>query len=157
MSASIATNFTWSWNSPPAVDLDGLTREVGGAMPGFLAAEYARTVASVLRMAHQLGGVHGDVRPANLLVGRSPSRPVPMALTIGDPPPMRYPPRGTRPGPTSTGRCSVVSRCLTPPTFRPNASMGPRSNRGDLYALGATLCFLLTGGRRSGPRSPRNS
>ena len=51
------------------VDLESLTLEIGGAMPGFLAAEYARAVASVLRLVHQLGGVHGDVRPANLLVG----------------------------------------------------------------------------------------
>src|SRR5439155_1458104 len=46
-----------------------LAREVGGAMPGCLAGEYGRAVASALRLAHERGGVHGDVRPANLLVG----------------------------------------------------------------------------------------
>ena len=58
------------------VDLDSLAVEVGGAMPGFLAAEYGRAIASALRMVHQLGGMHGDVRPANCLVG-------PLTLKVG--------------------------------------------------------------------------
>ena len=71
------------------VDLESLAHEVGGAMPGFLAAEYGRAVASALRMIHELGGVHGDVRPANLLVG-------PLTVKAG--------PDGTEAPPAGAGR-----------------------------------------------------
>ena len=37
------------FEEPVGADLDDLAREVGGAMPGFLAAEYGRSLASVLR------------------------------------------------------------------------------------------------------------
>jgi serine/threonine protein kinase len=128
------------------VDLDSLTREVGGAMPGFLAAEYARTVASVLRMAHQLGGVHGDVRPANLLVG-------PLTVKTG--------PNGIdhrRPAPDAIIRLAELGFVpLRPPAvqwahdvssyLRPERVDGTAFEpRVDLYGLGATLYFLLTGG-----------
>jgi hypothetical protein len=51
------------------VDLELLARDVGGAMPGFLAAEYGRVLSSALRMVHERGGVHGEVWPGNLIVG----------------------------------------------------------------------------------------
>jgi hypothetical protein len=53
---------------PDAADLGALLKEVGGAMPAFLAAEYGWAIASVLRAIHERGGWHGEVRPGLLVV-----------------------------------------------------------------------------------------
>jgi len=132
--------------SSGAVDLDSLTREVGGAMPGFLAAEYARTVASVLRMTHQLGGVHGDVRPANLLIGplvvktgvdgAERRRPAPDAV-------LRLAELGLVPHrpPAAQFAFDLAALPYLPPE-RVDGSTYELS--GDIYGLGTTLYFLLT-------------
>jgi hypothetical protein len=128
-----------------AADLEALSMEIGGAMPAFLAAEYCRAAASALRAAHERGGVHGDVRPANLLVG-----PV-VAKTSSDGQVRR------RPAPDAVVRLGELG--LVP--MRPPAAAHPESltaflpperidaavcdARGDIYGLGATLYFLLTG------------
>jgi serine/threonine protein kinase len=128
-----------------AADLETLASEIGGAMPGFLAAEYGRAVASVLRMAHERGGFHGDVRPANLLVG-----PLVVKTT----------PAGTlrrRPAPDAVLRVAELGLVplrppasaaapITPPAYLPPERVDGDSfdARGDIYGLGATLYFLLT-------------
>jgi serine/threonine protein kinase len=130
-----------------AVDLDQLTREIGGAMPGFLAAEYGSAVASALRLAHERGGVHGDVRPANLWVsplvtkpgedGSPRRRPAPHAVVrlaeLGLVPFRRYPAVVNQP--------PAVLAYLAPERL---AGAEPDS-RTDIYGLGVTLYFLLAG------------
>jgi hypothetical protein len=129
-----------------AADLDSLVGEIG-PMPTFLAAEFGRYVASALRAAHARGLVHGEVRPGNILVGPLTTKPGP------DGRPRR------RPAPNATARLAGLG--LVP--FRPpaNAAMppaeaipylpperlttGPSEPLGDLYGLGATLYYLLTG------------
>lgn len=130
-----------------AVDLQTLTQEIGGAMPGFLAAEYGHAVASVLRLVHERGGVHGDVRPAHLLVGplvvktgedgRVRRRPAPNAI-------VRLAELGTVPawpGPVTANSEPTVTAYLPPERLEGR----PYDPRGDIYALGATLYFLLAG------------
>jgi hypothetical protein len=128
-----------------AADLESLTREIGGAMPGFLAAEYGRAVASALRAAHERGGLHGDVRPANLVIsplalkagadGKAKRRPAPDAV-------VRLAELGLVPvgGPAGAG-----SAALNPYLPPERLDSGMPSARGDIYGLGATLYFLLTG------------
>jgi eukaryotic-like serine/threonine-protein kinase len=130
-----------------SANLETLAREVGGAMPGFLAAEYGRAVASALRLAHERGGVHGDVRPANLLVG-------PLTTKLGPDGQERR-----RPAPDAAVRLAELGLVpLRPPVSElapdPAALLylpperldhGTGDPRGDIYGLGATLYFLLAG------------
>ena len=132
---------------PLGANLDELTREVGGAMPGFLAAEYCRSIASVLRAVHERGGFHGDVRPANISIS-------PLNIRLGE-----DGAEHRRPAPDAVVRLSGLG--LVP--FRPPASQfvparetipylppervedSAYDPRGDIYGLGSTLYFLLTG------------
>lgn len=130
-----------------AADLATLLKEVGGAMPAFLAAEYGWSVASALRTIHERGGWHGDVRPERLLVGPVTSktrddgttrrRPAPNAtvkltetgLVPVRPPASAYPP-------------AVEALPYLPPERVDGTAYDPR---GDLYGLGAVLYMLLAG------------
>lgn len=130
-----------------AADLESLVKEVGGAMPGFLAAEYGRAIASVLRMVHERGGVHGDVRPANLFVGplivKTNSdgtvrrRPAPDAV-------VRLAELGLTP--IRPAASEVLPDSATLPYLPPERIAGSAYDpRGDIYGLGAALYFLLAG------------
>ena len=127
-------------------DLESLVNDIG-PMPGFLAAEYGRQVASALRSAHERGSFHGDVRPGTVVVA-----------PVG----VKTAPDGTlkkRPAPNATARLAELG--LVP--VRPPAAVSPPPDaalaylppervdaatydpRGDLYGLGTTLYYLLTG------------
>jgi serine/threonine protein kinase len=136
-----------------AADIASLLKEVGGAMPGFLAAEYGWAIASGLRVIHERGGWHGEVRPGLLFVG-----PV-VIKTSADGHNRR------RPAPNATVKLTEVG--LIPVRPSANAAIASRaawpgtevlaflpperieSNvyepRGDIYGLGASLYLLLAG------------
>jgi serine/threonine protein kinase len=130
-----------------AVDLATMMKEVGGAMPGFLAAEYGWAVASALRAIHERGGWHGEVRPGVLLVGpvltkakpdggvrRRPAPNASVKLTEAGLVPVGAPAAAAPPP-------AEVLAYLPPERIDGNAH-GPR---GDIYSLGATLYMLLAG------------
>src|SRR5581483_9798241 len=58
--------------------LDGLVRE-NGPLPVGHACEFVRQAAWGLQHAHEMGIVHGDLKPANLLVAR-PSKAAPACV-----------------------------------------------------------------------------
>lgn len=127
---------------PPAdaTDLESLVHEIG-PMPAFLAAEYGRQAAGALRAAHERGVKHGGVRPANLLIapmtnktgadGTVKRRPAPNAAV-----------RVAELGLVPLGHPAAAALAYLPPERLDSSDFDPR---GDLYGLGATLYYLLTG------------
>ena len=128
-------------------DLAALVNEVGGAMPGFLAAEYGWAVASALRAIHERGGWHGEVRPGLLVVG-----PV-TAKAKEDGTVRRRPAQNATVKLTETGLIPVRPAAATsppPPDALPylppeRVDGNAYDPRGDIYGLGASLYLLLAG------------
>jgi serine/threonine protein kinase len=128
-----------------AADLDSLVREIG-PMPGFLAAEFGRQAAAALRVAHERGLWHGDVRPANLLVA-------PLAVKAGPDGELKR-----RPAPNAAAKLAELGLVPTRPPAVQSApppevlaylpperiDAAEYTPAGDLYGLGATLYYLLT-------------
>jgi serine/threonine protein kinase len=132
--------------------LEQLVRDIG-PMPAFLACQFVRQAAQGLEAAHRSGHAHGDVRPGVLYVA-------PLAQSN------RLKADGTplfRPAPTAAVKVAefgLVPRrpAMTawpaandlPPdrlTYLPpeRAAAGDATVAGDVYGLGLTLSFLLTG------------
>ncbi|MDY3553710.1 hypothetical protein R5W24_002823 [Gemmata sp. JC717] len=130
-----------------AAPLDALVQEVGGAMPGFLAAEYGWAVASALRVIHERGGCHGEVRPGLLLVGPLTTKVNPDGTT------KRRPAPNASVKLTETGLIPVREpAAFSPPPAEVLAYLPPerldsseRSPGGDLYGLAACLYLMLAG------------
>ncbi len=126
--------------------LDDLVRDIG-AMPGFLAAEYGRQAASALRAAHERGLWHGDVRPTNLLVGPMTTKTAPDGTVKRRPAPnaaVKLAELGlvpVRPPAAAVPPAPEILAYLPPERI----DHGTYDPRGDLYGLGATLYFLLSG------------
>jgi hypothetical protein len=113
------------------VDLQRLV-EAEGPLPVEAACDYVRQAALGLQHAHERGLVHGDVKPSNLLV--SPTGLVKL-LDLGLA--------------RLAGRLLPTEQMLagTPDYMAPEvAQVGrPADIRADLYSLGCTLYWLLTG------------
>jgi hypothetical protein len=120
----------------PGADLGTLVRE-HGPMPPARAARFARAACLSLAEAHEAGIVHRDVKPHNLF-----------ATSVGDDPDFLKLldfgiARVAEPSPelTAAGVLRGTPAYMSPEVCR-GAEAEPRS---DLYSLGATLYFLLTG------------
>ncbi|VTT99400.1 serine threonine protein kinase : Serine/threonine protein kinase OS=Isosphaera pallida (strain ATCC 43644 / DSM 9630 / IS1B) GN=Isop_3087 PE=3 SV=1: Pkinase [Gemmataceae bacterium] len=128
-----------------SADLETLAKEIGGAMPGFLAAEYGRGIASALRAAHEHGGTHGDVRPGNLVIGPLSTKTNAQGKTRRRPTPdavVRLAELGLVPMRPPVAAFPVNVSPYLPPERLDSPT---HESRGDIYSLGATLYFLLTG------------
>jgi serine/threonine protein kinase len=132
-------------------NLDQLVRQQG-PLPVGLACDYIRQAALGLQCAHQLGMVHRDIKPANLLVQlRGQSDPTsPGLVKVSDfglarlgQPQSDY--HGLEPRSTIMTRDNTVMG--TPDYLSPEQSRSLRKTdiRSDLYSLGCTFRFLLTG------------
>jgi serine/threonine-protein kinase len=125
-------------------NLEQLVRD-RGPLPAGLACELARQVALGLQHAHEKGMVHRDVKPSNLLVQTPGGGPcVVKILDFGlarlHTPAAGLPTDGTILTPDNT--VMGTPDYLSPEQSR---SLHDVDIRSDLYSLGCTLYFLLTG------------
>jgi len=128
--------------------LDRLVREQG-PLPAGLACEFIRQAAEGLQYAHEMGMVHRDIKPSNLLVLLPGGEPRRRRCTV------KILDFGLARLQGSENDAQEVATIVT----RPNMVMGtpdfvaPEQARNlhavdiraDLYSLGCTLYFLLTG------------
>jgi serine/threonine protein kinase len=89
-------------------------------------------VARALAAIHAAGVVHRDLKPANIMLDESGPKVIDFGIV--------------KSMVTSLAVHSTVTRIGTPPYMSPEQVMGRTvSGASDVFALGATLCFLATG------------
>ncbi len=119
-------------------DLARLVKD-SGPVPVPLACDYARQAALGLQHAHERGLIHRDIKPANLLLTpRGQVKLTDLGLA------MLHDPADA----DGDGRVSQPGLVLGTPDFlAPEQAQDPLNvdGRADIYALGATLYFLVTG------------
>jgi serine/threonine-protein kinase len=114
------------------IDLERLVRD-SGPLSVALACEVVRQTSEALRYIHERGLIHRDIKPSNLILA-APDVTVKL-LDLGLA--------------RLTDRSSGVEEepCGTPDYMAPECAETTRriDGRGDLYSLGCTFYFLLTG------------
>jgi serine/threonine-protein kinase len=117
------------------LDLDALV-SADGPMPGARAIHLARQMCGSLAEAHERGILHRDIKPANLFVARVGDQfDVVKVLDFGVA-------RMQGPAQTQTEEGTIFG---TPDYMAPEVCGGEKADaRSDVYALGASLYFMLT-------------
>ena len=124
------------------IDLGRLVKEQGPVLP-VQACNYIRQAALGLQHAHERGMVHRDIKPPNLL--RANQGEVVKVLDLGlarlqDPAQALH--MQSSPGLTQLGIIVGTVDFIAPEQARDSRTVDIRA---DLYSLGCTFCFLLTG------------
>jgi serine/threonine-protein kinase len=121
-------------------NLDQLVRE-RGALPVTLACEIVRQTANGLQYAHEMSMVHRDIKPANLLAALT-GKNKDLVIKILDFGLARLHEPGAERAVPAAGRVIMG----TPDFLSPEQGAGEDVDiRSDLYSLGCTFYFLLTG------------
>ncbi len=108
--------------------------ERAGPLPPRLATKLLQEVAWALGAAHQRGVIHRDVKPDNIMIERATERAVVTDFGIA---------LGSRAGKAESpgGAVTGTARYMSPE----QACGEPVDARSDLYSLGATFFYALTG------------
>ena len=113
----------------------------GGPPPVVHACYFIYQAALGLQHAHERGMVHRDIKPANLILAREGKRAVVKVLDFGLA-------KLTGEGQTDSGLTREGQMLGTPDYIAPEQIRDAQSAdiRSDIYSLGCTLYYLLTGG-----------
>ena len=130
-------------------DLARLVRE-RGPLPVPVACGYARQAAVGLQHAHERGLVHRDVKPSNLMLtpgGTVKVLDFGLAALLAGREPDENRPADDAETPESSSLSDLGRGMGTPDYVAPEQAVDARlaDIRSDIYSLGATLYFLLTG------------
>ena len=108
-----------------------------GALPEQEAIEYIRSVAEALKHVHSFGINHLDVKPGNIMVRRKDGRVFLLDFGLSK----QYDAEGNQTSSTPLG----ISHGYAPIEQYTPGGMKEFSPQTDIYALGATLYYLVTG------------
>jgi serine/threonine-protein kinase len=116
-----------------------------GPMPCAEALPLVRQMVSALSAAHQLGIVHRDFKPGNVMLLESANDQVVKVTDFG---------LATNPEAEETVSRSLTEIMGTPEYMAPEQLRGQCSARTDIYALGMTVFQMLTGGLPAATEAP---
>lgn len=109
----------------------------GGALPEKTAVDYVTRIGEALDYVHSRQVNHLDVKPANIMLRTADKRPILIDFGLSK----QYDVEGSQTSTTPTG----VSHGYAPLEQYNNTGIDRFSPETDVYALAATLYFLLTG------------
>jgi formylglycine-generating enzyme required for sulfatase activity/tRNA A-37 threonylcarbamoyl transferase component Bud32 len=112
-----------------------------GPLPVAHACNFIYQAALGLQYAHEQGMVHRDIKPSNLILARHGKEPAVKVLDFGLA-------KATREGPMDRGLTHEGQMLGTPDFIAPEQSLDAHKAdiRADIYSLGCTLYYLLSGG-----------
>jgi serine/threonine protein kinase len=112
-----------------------------GPLPVAHACHFVHQAAQGMQHAHDRGMVHRDIKPANLMLSHKGGRPLVKVLDFGLA-------RATREVPVDGGLTNPGQALGTPDYMAPEQIRDAQKAdiRADVYSLGCTLYYLLSGG-----------
>ena len=114
-----------------------------GPMPLALALQIIEQATRALAVAEVCGVVHRDIKPSNLMLESEPGEtPVVKVIDYGVAKVMRA---QTEPGAEQTQAGFIGTPAFASPEQFAGAGQSPVDTRSDIYSLGVTLWYLLTG------------
>ncbi|HEX3620211.1 MAG TPA: protein kinase [Candidatus Udaeobacter sp.] len=114
-----------------------------GPMPLALALQIIEQATRALAVAEVCGVVHRDIKPSNLMLESDPGEtPVVKVIDYGVAKVMRA---QTEPGAEQTQAGFIGTPAFASPEQFAGAGQSPVDTRSDIYSLGVTLWYLLTG------------
>jgi serine/threonine protein kinase len=136
----------------PLLEITSLRRllESGGPMAPFQAASLIQVVLQAVAVLHQVGGVHGDLKPENIFVkeGQRGDHEV-RIINLGLSRPMLAEPSSTRPARVLGTLDYSAPERLRAPGAEPSPAM-------DVFAVGVMLSELFTGHLPLAPLDPED-
>ena len=124
----------------PGRDLAQVVKDSKRPLPVMTACSYVLAAANGLQHAHERGMVHRDIKPGNLILTKSGTKATVKVLDFG----LAKVAAEVQPGHDLTGDGKMMG---TPAYMAPEQAMDAASAdiRADVYSLGCTLYYLLTG------------